>query len=1182
MIERVSTKVLLCVILLAALWTPLDASVDSSVDPRHATYDVQYTTLLTELEMVDPVALRRAIQDLAKTFPDRYSKGGGYLRMLDAYEGRLPGIKEALRRGDAKALDAAQEIISLKRDALSANPLLNFDKLLLIKRKPLFDPRRSLGDEDNDKGVGRFLGLPQQSSWQLHTMNNTDGWENEISILSPVGPEGKMTTLYVPPDGRLVSEMDLHFDGGKLMFSMPDSRKHWQIYELGTDGASLKQLSPQDQRDVHNFDSCYLPNGRIAFISTAPFQGVPCNAGVNVGMSYLMDGDGANIRQICFEQDHNFCPTVMNDGRILYLRWEYTDIPHVWARFLFTMNPDGTSQREFYGSGGYWPNAIFWARPIPDHPTKVVGIVTGHHVGRVGELVIFDPALGRISDQGVVQRIPGYGKRVEPLIEDKLTLDTWPKFLHPWPLSDKYFIVACKPRPTDLWGVYLVDVFDNVLLLKELEGYALLEPVPLRKTKAPPVIVDRVDLARDDALVFLEDIYKGPGLAEIPRGAVKTLRLFTYYFGYHTVAGINHRVGTDGPWEPKRILGTVPVEEDGSALFRVPANTPISIQPLDADGKAMQLMRSWMTAMPGEIVSCVGCHEKQNAGAPNQRTLAALKKPAEIEPWYGPSRGFSFSREVQPVLEKYCVSCHDGGRRDDGLQIPDLRGDQGKFYTYRNGDPEARIIEGVSREELIKKFGGVFEPSYITLRSLVRVGGLESDLRLLHPGEFCADTSELIQMLRKGHHGVTLDAGAWQRIMAWIDLNAPCHGTWREVVGMDKMRGNHKRRLELRQLYGGATDDPEVYPAFAQQTIVPVKPAVSERKINFVRAADWPFAAAEAQRRQAAGGQAQRVIDLGNGLKLEMVLVPAGEFVMGDPEGCDDELPLTVVKIEKPFWMSKVEVTNALYAGFDPAHDSRFEDKGSWMFNEWDLGWPLNGPDQPVVRISWSEAMEFCRWLSSRIEEDVTLPTEAQWEWACRAGTDTPLSCGGLDADFSGFANMADVTMRELAYDARDQNPPDIVPRDDRFNDGKLVTASVGSYKPNAWGLHDMHGNVWEWTRSTYRPYAPSTRSVPFGPARTGVPSASEGPTAEVGRDTLTPSGEKFVRGGSWYDRPKRCRSAFRLSYPAWRKVYNVGFRIVIETLSTRSAAVAGLGAQASRAQSRDLAPAGQFAKQSQ
>lgn len=302
---------------------------------------------------------------------------------------------------------------------------------------------------------------------------------------------------------------------------------------------------------------------------------------------YTMDSYGKNVRQVCFEQDHNFCPTVLADGRILYLRWEYTDTPHVWARFLFAMNPDGTGQREYYGSGGYWPNGIFFARPIPGHPTKVVGIVTGHHVGRVGELVIFDPALGRRATDGVVQRIPGRGRKVKPLIEDKLTLNTWPKFLHPWPLNENYFIVSCKPAPGDLWGIYLVDVFDNILLLKEVEDYALLEPVPIRKTKRPPVVPNKVDLTRKDAIVYLEDIYEGPGLKGVPRGSVKKLRLFTYHFSYHKIAGINHRVGADGPWEPRRVLGTVPVETDGSAMFRVPANTPISIQPLDSEGKAM-------------------------------------------------------------------------------------------------------------------------------------------------------------------------------------------------------------------------------------------------------------------------------------------------------------------------------------------------------------------------------------------------------------------------------------------------------------------------------------------------------------------------------------------------------------------------------------------------------------------
>lgn len=1074
-------------------------------------------------------SLRLAITDLIDTFPDRYSKGREYLERLDSLEELskvvLSAFKQDNNSSKANLVKIARELEKLRYEALLSNPLLDFDRLLLIKRKPLGDPRRA---KEPDRGIGKFVGMPQQSSWQLHTMPNTDGWDNEICVLSrPRTQDPRLKTVYRPPGGRLVSEMDLHFDAEKIMFSMPDGRKFWQVFEIDTDGTNLRQVSPDDQPDVHNFDSCYLPNGKIAYISTAPFQGVPCNASVNVGMTYLMDANGKNVRQLCFEQDHNFCPTVMADGRILYLRWEYTDIPHVWARFLFTMNPDGTCQREYYGSGGYWPNAIFFARPIPDHPTRVVGIVTGHHVGRVGELVIFDPALGRRAVDGVVQRIPGYGKKVQPLIQDKLAMECWPKFLHPWPLSEKYFIVSCKPRPRDLWGIYLVDVFDNILLLKEVEDYALLEPIPLRKTKRPPVIAERIDLKRKDALVYLEDIYEGPGLKGVPRGAVRKLRLFTYHFAYHKIAGINHRVGADGPWEPKRILGTVPVEKDGSAMFRVPANTPISIQPIDAEGKALQLMRSWMTAMPGEAVSCVGCHENQNTGPPNRRTIASRRLPSEIEPWYGPVRGFSFKREVQPVLDKYCVSCHDGSKRADSLIIPDLRGEQGRFFAYKNGVPKARIIYGVPREELIKKYGGVFEPSYITLRSFVRVGGLESDLRLLAPGEFCADTTELVQMLNKGHHGVRLDTEAWRRIMTWIDLNAPCYGTWREIVGPERTRNDHRRRLELCKLYGGTVEDPEVYPETPERKIEPVEPRpMPKSNVEVSLLSKWPFDATDAKRRQAALGPAHRTIELGNGVKLEMVFVPAGQFVMGDQNGHHDERPVTAVKIEKPFWISKLEVTNEQYARFDPSHDSKYEHKGSWMFEEWDLGWNLNHPKQPVVRISWKEAMTFCRWLSEKIGQKVTLPNEAQWEWACRAGTDTPLYYGDLDTDFSEFGNMADITMRGLVYDVRDQYPPDLVPRDARFNDKKLVATNVGSYKPNAWGLHDMHGNVWEWTRSTYRPY-------PYRP--------------DDGRNNIGNSGRKVVRGGSWYDRPKRCRSAFRLSYPQWQKVYNVGFRVVVE-----------------------------------
>ncbi len=1081
-------------------------------------------------------ALRMAIGDLAETFPAKYPLGPALLSRLSALERAIPESLIRTRQGGLDDYEKVPALLAeldrLKREALLGNPLLDFDRLLLIKRIPHGDPRRPLG---TGYLHGEYIGLPRQSSKCHPNIEQPFAWDNEIAVLSPVRPQGELTTLYKSDGNKLVTDVDLHWDADRMLFSMPGSHKKWHVFEIGADGKGLRQVTPGDQPDVHYYDSCYLPDGRIALVSTAVFQGVPCNAGVIVGMMYAMDADGTNIRQMCFEQDHNYCPTVLGDGRIMYLRWDYTDTPHVWNRMLFTVNPDGTGQGEYYGSNSYWPNSIFFARPIPGHPTKVVSIVTGHHVGRVGELVIFDPARGRHEADGVVQRIPGHGQRVEPLIEDRLTEHSWPKFLHPYPLSEKYFLVACKPTPYSLWGIYLVDVFDNMVLLREEERHVLLEPIPLRKTPKPPVIPSRIEPRRKDALVFMSDIYAGPGLKDIPRGTVKQLRVFTYHFGFQRMAGISHRIGADGPWEVKRVLGTVPVRSDGSAMFRIPAKTPVSVQPLDAEGKAVALMRSWMTAMPGEVLSCVGCHERRNSTPAAMASLALQQAPSTIEPWHGPVRGFSFKREVQPVLDKYCVGCHDGSQRDDGQSIANLRGDQEAYVVFRGGDPQSEFIENTAKKELVGKYNAIFEPSYVALRRLVRVGGLESDLHVLPPMEFHASTSELVQMLRKGHHNVQLDEEAWDRLITWIDLNAPCQGTWSEFV---RISGDQRqRRRELRQLYGGVVEDPEEIvevPAAAPESTShwPLRPEpLPKARVQPVKLAGWPLTAAEAARRQTAGGPAVRSVDLGGGVTMELVRIPAGRFVLGTvagehAEGCRDEQPPTPLLIERPFWMGRLEVTNRQYAQFDPDHDSRFEHRTSWMFSEDYLGWPLDGPRQPVVRVSWNRAMEFCRWLSEKTGMKVTLPTEAQWEYACRAGTDTPLWYGDLDSDFSAFANLADYSMRELAYHGWRPKPPDIVPRDARFDDGALVTVDVGSYRANPWGLFDVHGNVAEWTRSSYRPY----------PYR-----------EDDGRNELSAEGEKVVRGGSWYDRPKRCRSAFRLSYRPYQRVHDVGFRVVCE-----------------------------------
>ena len=1069
-------------------------------------------------------ALRLAMEDLARTWPGRYPTS--YLARLQKLEAAVPQALARLpggRLGDFEAVARLRdELDALKREALLANPLLDFDQLLLVRRTPVGDPRRSQGE---DKGVAEFIGLPRQSSWAHGNIPKVDTWDNEIAVLSPVRPQGKLTTLFKPDSPRLVSDVDLHFNGDKLLFSMPDARKNWQIHEVRADGTGRRQLTPGNQPEVHCYDACYLPDGRIVFISTAVLQGVPCNASVIVGMMYQMDADGKNIHQVCFEQDHDYNPSVMNDGRVLYLRWDYTDTPHVWNRILMSMNPDGTGQTAYYGGSSYWPNSVFYSRAIPGQTTKFVGIVTGHHEGRVGELVIFDPAKGTQETDGVVQRIPGRGQRVEPLIEDKLTEHSWPKFAHPWPLSDKYFLVAGKPEPESLWGIYLLDVFDNMVLLKEEERQALLEPIPFRPRSAPPVIVDRAKPDRKDALVYLGDIYSGPGLKDVPRGSVKSLRLFTYHFGYQTLAGIDHRVGADGPWEAKRVLGTVPVEADGSAWFRVPAKTPISVQPLDAEGKALALMRSWMTAMPGENLSCVGCHEKSSDAPPVRQELALARGPSEIKPWHGPTRGFSFTREVQPVLDQHCAGCHNGQPWQQGAPLPDLRANQGGFVVYQHGKIDGQFIRGATREDLLGKYGAVFDPAYVVLRQYVRVGGLESDLHLLPPKEFHADTSELIQMLQKGHYNVRLDADAWDRLITWIDLNAPCHGTWREVT---RLPGNQReRRLELRKLYGGIVEDNEVIPETARPPVTPVIPEpLPPPKVAAVSAPGWPFSDDEARQRQAEKGAPTRVVDLGGGVRMEFAWIPAGSFVMGDAAGDADEQPPSVVRVERPFWMAKCEVSNEQFGRFNPAHDSRFEHRTSWIFSEQYLGWPLNRPRQPVVRVSWQEAMAFCGWLGAKLGERASLPTEAQWEYACRAGTSTPLNFGDLDTDFSRFANLADASLRKLADEGWRPKAPDLVPRDARFNDDALVTTEVGRYRPNAWGLHDMHGNAAEWTRTTCLPY----------PYRT-----------DDGRDAVSSEGRKVVRGGSWRDRPKRCRSAFRLSYPAYQKVYNVGFRVIIE-----------------------------------
>lgn len=410
--------------------------------------------------------------------------------------------------------------------------------------------------------------------------------------------------------------------------------------------------------------------------------------------------------------------------------------------------------------------------------------------------------------------------------QNQLYNGTWPLSLHPYPLDENNVLLSRQKNPGGNWEIILIDRFDNEIVLQSKRGRYLFEPVPLRKEKMPPALPDRMVAGEKEATVYLADVYNGPGLAGIPRGTVKKLRVYTYTFSYPNYGALIDTVGADGPWDMRRIIGTVPVNERGGAYFKVPANTPIAIQPLDGEGKAMQIMRSWFTARPGELLSCLGCHEEISSTANSPMSLDILrKKPSAITPWRGPTRGYTFEREVQPVLDRRCAGCHDGtaGR-------PDFRGG-------RRGPWRWDSLEG---SHWVPGMSGNFSNAYFELHRYVRHPGIESGMYLNPPMEFHADSSELVKILRKGHHGVELSAEDWDRLVTWIDLNAPYHGYWREMLGKTGV-DIEKPRIVRRAKYLGIQEDHGYDPMPPMKKTAFIKPAAVPAVVEGPERGDDPF-----------------------------------------------------------------------------------------------------------------------------------------------------------------------------------------------------------------------------------------------------------------------------------------------------------------------------------------------------
>lgn len=405
--------------------------------------------------------------------------------------------------------------------------------------------------------------------------------------------------------------------------------------------------------------------------------------------------------------------------------------------------------------------------------------------------------------------------------------------------------------------------------------------------------------------------------------------------------------------------------------------------------------------MPGEIVSCVGCHEDQNQIPIPKRVIASQKAPVKLTPPEGGVRSFTFDLEVQPVLDRACVACHTG---------------EGKAFDLRGG----------MKDE--KGFG----TAYLNLHPYVHRQGPEADMIVLQPYEYHANTSELVRILKTGHYNVKLTDDEWKVLYNWIDYNVPDKGYFDAnpydgfpYKGYDQIA----RRKELTDKYANGTGvdwKKEIadYAAYLKgkgeiQAEYPEKlPPVREKEVKLK---GWPMDQEAIRGLLANEKENRKEIAIAPGITMTFVRIPAGQFVMGSFQGAPDNRPAFKTVISKPFWMAEIEVTNEQYTVIFPEHDSRYVDQ-HWK-DHTRPGYEANLPEQPVIRVSYEDTMAYCSKLSEQTGLNITLPTEAQWEWACRAGSDSDFWFGHMNTDFGAYENLADARLLEMAVSGIDPQP---------------------------------------------------------------------------------------------------------------------------------------------------------------
>ncbi len=689
---------------------------------------------------------------------------------LDELERRLPAQDSAGEVPEDARRKLYFEARRLVRRIAFANPLLDFDKLLFVKR--------------HDPGglyhmVHQYYGFGAKPGGGLFVL--CDPFSDEPKLVNllehSVVERGRLAGRKLVP-GTFVSP-EVSYDGRTILFAYTEGkadgvewspRASYHLFQVNADGTGLVQLTDGPWNE---FDPCFLPNGRIVFISERRGGYLRCGGSSPPYHSptytlHTIDADGGDLRCLSFHETQEWHPSVDDHGMIVYTRWDYVDRDTNVAHHIWSCYPDGRDPRAYHGNYPEKRESRPWMemsiRAVPGS-NRYVATAAAHHGLAFGSLVLIDY---RPEDDGATAQL----ERLTPDVPfpeaegGKKRIREHMAYGTPWPLSEDDYLCVYD-RHAKNRGIYWIDRFGNRELLYRDPEISCLSPIPVRPRPRPPVIPEN---RTETATVAVLNVYDGDFVWP-PETKIAALRVIQVL--PKTVPRANEpRIGVASETNARAVLGTVPVEADGSAYFEAPAGRLVYFQALDEKGMAVQSMRSGTYLHPGERLTCQGCHERKHSppSVPNTMPIALARNPSKLRPGPDGSNPLSYARLVQPVLDRHCVACH---REKEALDLSGtIAGPHGWTRSYAN---------------LAGEYGFYFHVSNGSINS-----GVHGGSRTI-PGKFGARASKLLEYLDRRHYGVDLAEEDYRRVTLWLDGNSEFYGAYHEVEAQARGELVHPR-----------------------------------------------------------------------------------------------------------------------------------------------------------------------------------------------------------------------------------------------------------------------------------------------------------------------------------------------------------------------------------------------------